>query len=147
MNKMSDINSVTILGRLTMDTELSYTPSNNTALAKFSIAVNGRKKDDPEDVSFFNIVVWDKMAEICAKYISKGSQVCIQGTLKQSRFTDKDGNKRSSVDIIANSVQFIGGKKDSSPGEQQKATSHNLPAKDDPFDNIDFNSADEEIPF
>ena len=102
-----DINSVIVVGRLTRDVEFSRT-SNNTPLCKFSIANNNGSKEDT--VSFFGVVVWNKMAEICNQYIKKGSQVVINGRIQQNRYQNKDGQHVSSVEIVANSVQFVGGK-------------------------------------
>lgn len=103
-----DTNQVIIAGRLTRDPELTFTAS-NMPICKFGIAVNGMKK---EDVSFLDIVAFGKTAESCAKYLHKGSQAIVSGSIKQSRWTAKDGSKRSSVGITANQVQFIGGKRE-----------------------------------
>jgi len=101
-----DMNTVNIIGRLTRDPELKTAQSGN-AICNLSIAVNGYKK---EDVSFFDVVIFGKAAENVGKYLKKGSQAGITGHLSQSRFQRKDGSKGSAVNIIASSVQFIGGK-------------------------------------
>lgn len=106
---MSDINNVIVTGRLTKDCELTHIGANNTALCKFSIAVNEKGKDG-EEVNFFNVSVWGKIAEVCNKFISKGSQVAISGKLRQNRYKNKDGQNMSVVEIIASQVKFIGGK-------------------------------------
>ncbi|HUT66441.1 MAG TPA: single-stranded DNA-binding protein [Spirochaetota bacterium] len=112
-----DINHVVIIGRLTKDPELTYTQS-GAAVCRFSIAVNrssgssrpggndGSGQDD--GTSFFNIVTWNKTAEICKEYLSKGRQVGIDGRLQQRRWNADDGTKRSIVEIVANNVQFFG---------------------------------------
>lgn len=106
-----DINHVVLIGRLTRDPELTYTQS-GAAVCKFSIAVNrssGSKGENQEEsTSFFNIVAWNKTAEICKEYLNKGKQVGIDGRLQQSRWTATDGTKRSNVEIVANTVQFLG---------------------------------------
>lgn len=142
---MSDINKTIIVGRLTKDSELSYTPSNNTALAKFSIAVNeyaGKGKD--EEVNFFNVTVWGKKAEALNKYTKKGSQILIEGRLRQNRFEDKNGNKRSVVEIICENFQFMGGKSDNQPADNDSSL-NNVFSNDD----VDFSKPDnnEDIPF
>ena len=107
-----DINHVILVGRLTRDPELSYTPS-GTAVCKFSIAVNrssGSSSDSngSNSTNYFNIVTWNKTAEICKEYLSKGKQIGIDGRLQQRRWEGQDGIKRNTVEIIANNVQFFG---------------------------------------
>jgi single-strand DNA-binding protein len=106
-----DINHVVIVGRLTRDPELSYTQS-GSAVCRFGIAVNrssGPAAEGQEDTtSFFNVVAWNKTAELCKEFLSKGKQVGIDGRLQQRRWSGTDGAKRSSVDIVANNVQFFG---------------------------------------
>ena len=106
-----DINHVVIVGRLTRDPDLSYTQS-GSAVCRFSVAVNrssGPAAEGQEDTtSFFNVVAWNKTAELCKEYLSKGKQVGIDGRLQQRRWSGTDGAKRSSVEIVANNVQFIG---------------------------------------
>ena len=109
-----DINHVVLVGRLTKDPELTYTQS-GAAICKFSIAVNrtsgssrGNTGDAEGSANFFNIVAWNKTAEICNQYLSKGRQVAIDGRLQQRRWEGSDGLKRNSVEIVANNVQFFG---------------------------------------
>ena len=97
-------------GNLTRDPELSYTQGNNTALCKFSIASNKPAGQGREDhVSYFDIVVWGKLAELCNQYLAKGKQVAIIGELKQERFVDKQQNNRTKIVILADQIQFLGG--------------------------------------
>lgn len=100
-----DLNHCVLIGRLTRDPELRYTP-NGAAVCNFSIANNASSKE--EDVSFFNVVTWNKTAEVVSKYLSKGRPVCIEGTLRQNRWEDASGQKRSTVEIVASRVHFIG---------------------------------------
>ena len=106
-----DINHVVVVGRLTRDPELSYTQS-GSAVCRFSIAVNrssGQASEGQEEsASFFNVVAWNKTAEICKEYLSKGKQVGIDGRLQQRRWSGVDGVKRSNIEIVANNVQFFG---------------------------------------
>ena len=99
-----DYNVTGQCGRLTRDAVLTIA-STGLALCKFSIAVNGWKKDD---VSFFNVTLFGKSAEAIAKYLTKGKQVIVQGSLVQSRWT-KDGQNFSNVGINAVNVQLLGG--------------------------------------
>ena len=98
-----DMNRVTLIGRLTRDVELRYT-SSGVPIAKFGLAVGGRKDDE---VSFFNIVAFNKSAENCDKYIGKGKMVAIDGRLQQSRWDAQDGSKQSRIEIVAERVQFL----------------------------------------
>ena len=104
-----DMNSVSIIGRLTRDPELAYTQS-QVAVCRFSVANNRIGAGNQEEVNFFDIVTWDKLATTCSQYLRKGRQVGILGRLSQNRFQDKQtGANRSKIEIVALSVQFIGG--------------------------------------
>jgi single-strand DNA-binding protein len=116
-----------MVGRLTKDPELTYTQS-GAAVCRFSIAVNrtsgsgksGTEGSDSDGASFFNVVTWNKTAEICKEYLSKGRQVGIDGRLQQRRWNADDGGKRSVVEIVANNVQFFGSGKASSEGYSER---------------------------
>lgn len=116
-----DINRVLLVGRLSSDVDLRYTPG-GTAVAKFSLAVGGKPKPDGSDtVYFFNIVVWGKSGENCSNHISKGQQVCLEGRLEQRSWQAQDGSKRSTVEIVADRVEFLSKPKDgNNQGKQQK---------------------------
>ena len=103
------MNNVVMIGRLTKDPELKYTGTNNTALCSFSIAVDRpfTKKDDEVKADFFNVVVWGKTAEHCANYLKKGRKVAIKGRFQNNNYTDKDGVKRYSLELIAEQVDII----------------------------------------
>ena len=126
------MNSLTLIGRLTKDPELRYLANTGNAVARFSIAVNRpfAKKEAEVTADFFNVVVWGKRAETCTNYLQKGLQVAIQGRLQNNNYTDKDGVKRYSVEIIAENVEFIdwGDKK----GQGNQGNQSN-----DSFDDID----------
>ena len=101
-------NIVVIAGNLTKAPELRFTAS-GTAVAKFSIANNQRKlvgEEWVDDTSYFDVVVWKKQAERCAEHLTKGSSVLVEGKLKQNKWTDKEGNNRYSVEIIAFKVSW-----------------------------------------
>lgn len=105
-----DLNHVVLIGRLVRDPEIRYT-ANGTPVAKFSIANNNsymQNNERKEAVSYFDINVWGNQAVNCEKYLKKGSQVAINGSLKQNIWVDQATNqKRSKVEITANSVQFL----------------------------------------
>lgn len=109
---MANLNKVLLIGNLTRDPELRYTPG-GTAVANLGIAVNRKFKDSTgelkEEVCFLTVTVWDKQAEACCQYLSKGRPVFVEGVL-QSRFWETpDGQKRSAIDVRAERVQFLGG--------------------------------------
>ena len=113
-----DINSVILIGRVVHNIkELKYT-TNNTAIMELSIAVNKNK----DKASFFDICVFGKLAETIKPYIVKGKQIAVQGTLEQQTW-EKDSKKHSKVVIIANSIQLLGSKQDSTPSAEPAPTS------------------------
>src|SRR6056297_274089 len=106
----NDINSVVLVGRLTRDAELKYT-SNGSAVCKFSLALNRRKKTGDtwgEEANFFDIVLWGRQGEAIHQYLGKGKQVAVQGELRQNRW-EQDGQPRSKVEIHALNVQLLSG--------------------------------------
>jgi single-strand DNA-binding protein len=121
---MASLNKVFIMGNLTRDPELRYVPS-GTAVATFTIAINrvytsqaGEKK---EEVSFIRLVVWGRRAEVCGEYLSKGSPVFVEGRLQSRSWESQDGQKRSTIEVIADNVQFLrGGAADKSGGQSAK---------------------------
>jgi single-strand DNA-binding protein len=107
-----NFNKVVLLGNLTKDPELKYLP-NGSPVTNFSIAVNDKYKkgeDWVEVASYFDIAVYGARAETCKDYLSKGRPVLVEGKLKQRRWEDKQGNKRSAVEVSASNVVFLGGK-------------------------------------
>ncbi len=105
------VNNVQVLGNMGSDVETKYTP-NGTAVATLSIATNriytDKSGQKQTEVTWHRVVVWGKQAENCGKYLSKGRQVFVQGRLQTRSWTDKDGHKRYTTEIVANQVQFLG---------------------------------------
>jgi len=118
----SDLNSISLVGRLTKDAELKFTNS-GTAVAELGIAVNESvKRGDvwEDEASFFNCQLWGKRAESLAQYLTKGTRIAIDGRLKQSRW-EVEGQKRSSVGIKIGSIQLLGdGKKGNNSQRNQQ---------------------------
>ena len=120
---MANLNKVFLIGNLTRDPEIRYTPG-GTAVANLGLAVNRRFKDSSgelkEEVCFLTVTVWDKQAEACCQYLQKGRPVFVEGVL-QSRFWEtSDGQKRSALDVRAERVQFLGPY--SAKGQETKTT-------------------------
>ncbi len=110
---MANINRVVLVGNLTKDPELRHTPS-GTAVCKLRIAVNTRQKDASgnwgDKPNYFDVTVWGNQGESCAQYLAKGRPVGIDGRLDWREWEAQDGQKRQAVEIIAESVQFLGGR-------------------------------------
>lgn len=107
---MNSFNRVILLGNLTRDPEVRYTPG-GTAVASFALAVNRRYKQGDEtkdEVSYIDIVVFGKTAENCGQYINKGDAILVEGRIQQRRWDDKEtGQKRSKVEVVAQTVNFM----------------------------------------
>src|ERR671931_2418603 len=118
---MANINRVVLVGNLTRDPELRQTPS-GTAVCKLRLAVNTRQKDASgnwgDKPNYFDVTVWGNQGESCAQYLSKGRPVGVDGRLDWRGWEAPDGTKRQAVEIIDESLQFLGGRGESE-GEPQ----------------------------
>ncbi|HSL94284.1 MAG TPA: single-stranded DNA-binding protein [Bacillota bacterium] len=103
------LNKVILIGRLTRDPELRYTPNTGTAVGSFTLAVN-RVGGKQEETDFIDIVVWSKQAENCAQYLRKGSLAAVDGRLQIRSYETKEGQKRRVAEVVASSVQFLSGR-------------------------------------
>jgi single-strand DNA-binding protein len=164
---MANINRVTITGNLTRDPEVRQTGSGMT-VCELGVAVNHRRKDQAsdqwiEEPNYFNVVVFGSQGDNCAQYLSKGRPVAVDGRLKWSSWEDKNGGgKRSKVEIVAQTVQFLGSRGDDSGQASQnnranQANAGGFGGSDVPPDTSDFaepagvgaggGSQDDDIPF
>ena len=100
-----ELNKVIMIGNLTRDPE-QRTTAQGTALTKFDIAVNTRRGKDKDEVLFIRVEAWQKTAELAAQYLTKGSQVLVEGRLKSEEYETKDGQKRKDVVIVADNIRF-----------------------------------------
>ena len=148
----SNINRVILTGNLTRDPELRSLPS-GTSVCNLRVATNTRRKDGStgewvDKPNYFDVTVWGAQGENCAQYLSKGRPVAVDGRLEWREWQDNSGNKRQSIDIIADSVQFLGSR--DGGGENGGRFT---PQSDVPADTADFASApaastgDDDIPF
>ncbi len=153
----TNINRVIVTGNLTRDPDLRSVSSTGNSVCSLRLACNGRRKNSEsgqweDQPNYFDVTVWGAQGENCAKFLRKGRPVAIDGRLQWREWTDKEGNKRQSVDIIAESVQFLGGRDDSGNGNGF-ASSAPATESDVPIDTGDFErtpvsaGADEDIPF
>jgi single-strand DNA-binding protein len=151
----TNINRVIITGNLTTDPELRSLPS-GTSVCKLRVACNTRRKDNStgewvDKPNYFDVTVWGAQGENCARYLSKGRPVAVDGRLEWREW-EQDGNKRQAIDIIADSVQFL-----SSPRDEGGGGNGFTPRSDIPVDTNDFATApaggpsapssDDDIPF
>jgi single-strand DNA-binding protein len=111
---VASYNRVVLMGNLTRDIEVKYIQS-GTAVANASLAVNEKRKDNNgqwvDDVTFVDLTLWGRTAEVAGEYLSKGSPVLVEGRLKQEQW-EKDGQKRSKMIVVVEKLQMIGSKKD-----------------------------------
>lgn len=119
---MASFNKVILLGNLTRDPELRHTPA-GMAVCSFDVAVNRsfttKAGDRREEACFITVVVWDKQAQTCAEFLSKGRQVLVEGRLQQRSWETQDGQKRTKHEVVAERVQFIGGRKETGASEEE----------------------------
>jgi single-strand DNA-binding protein len=115
------MNKIVLMGRLTKDPELRYT-NNNTAVCKFTLAVNRRftKQGEEKQADFISIVAWDKLAEFCGKYFVKGQQVAVIGRLQTRTYDDNEGNKHYVTEVIADEAYFADSKKNTTQDTENK---------------------------
>jgi single-strand DNA-binding protein len=120
------LNKIMLIGNLGRDPELQVT-SDGTPVTKFSLAVNRYTKtstgERKEETEWFNVVAWRQLAEICERYLHKGSKVYIEGRLTQRKYTDREGVQRTAVDVIANDMKMLDSKPASSGSEAYSAVS------------------------
>jgi len=140
-------NLVVLTGRLTADPELKNTP-NGVPVTSFSIAVNRNyRAGEEQQTDFINIVAWRQRAEFITKYFTKGSMIGIEGSIQTRRYQDKNGNNRTAFEVVANNVQFVESKRDSSGAPS-------MPGEPASFSNADANDfadlgsvTDDDLPF
>jgi len=120
---MATLNKVFLIGNLTRDPELKYT-ANGTGIVRFGLAVNrtynlrGNPRDpnnqdgEKKETCFLDITAWDKLAEVCNEHLSKGRLIFVEGRLQYQSWESDDGTKRSKIEVVAQNIQFLGGKSD-----------------------------------
>lgn len=146
------INSAVIMGRLTADPELRTT-SSNISFIRFSVAVDRayQRQGSERQTDFINVVAWRQTAEFISKYFRKGQMIAVQGSIQTGSYEDKNGNKRSTFEIVADNVSFCGSKAESGSGN---ASAYQTPASQPASyqtggseDFSDIAAAEEDLPF
>lgn len=136
------MNKVVIIGRLTKDPELKYTPGNGTAVTQITVAVERRfKKDGQQEADFIPVVIWGKAAESTAQYTEKGRLIGISGRIQTRSYEAKDGGKRYVTELVAEEVKFLEFAKKSSDASNTSGEEYGASYEDmTPID-------DDQIPF
>lgn len=136
------MNSVQLLGRLARDPEVRYTAGENpTAVARFTVACNRKyKKDAEQEADFISCIAFGKTAEFIERYFSKGSSIALNGRIQTGSYTNKDGNKVYTTDVIVDVLEFVGSKNENGGSKPQNT------AQDSGFMNIP-DDIDEDLPF
>ena len=141
-----NINRVVLVGNLTRDPELRHTPS-GTPVCSLRLAVNTRRKDESgqwtDKPNYFDITVWGQQGENCAQYLSKGRPVAIDGRLEWREWEAQDGAKRQAVEVVAESVQFLG----AAPGRGEAAATSPPARRGRRRRRLPRVPADDDIPF
>ena len=150
---MTDVNSVVLVGNVVREPDLKYM-QNGTAIAVVSIAVNRAKKNPDgtwgDEASFFDVTLFGKTAEKLKQYLVKGQKIAVQGSLKQDRWQDQQGNNKSKVGVIADNVQLVGERKQQAQGSfnqyqnNQQSNNKIAPNYQPTFQSEEFQS---DIPF
>lgn len=144
------MNKVIMMGRLTRDPEVRYGGASNIAIAKFSIAVDRRRKVDGQPTAdFFNCTAFGKTGEFVEKYIKKGTKILLEGEIQNDNYTNKEGQKVYGFNIIASSIEFAESKNASNGGASaptEKTAQPSAPSAGDDFMNIP-DGVDEMLPF
>lgn len=147
------INMVALMGRMTYEPELRTTPSGVSVL-RFQVACdrNFQKDSQNRQADFIDCVAWRQTAEFISRYFHKGSMIAVEGTIQTSNYTDKDGNKRKQIEVLANNASFCGGKAEN--GSQGTQDGMDINPEPTPsyasVDNSDFEEIvddDDDLPF
>jgi len=153
MRDVNSLNKVILIGRLGQKPELRYLPKTEKAVANFSLATNERTfnpgtNESDVRVEWHKIVVWDKLAEFCEKYLTQGKQILVEGRLRTRKWQDRDGNNRYTTEITAFNIVLLGKKDDRGPqnDDDDPSAISDFPQKDkEPADNLDPD--DDDVPF
>lgn len=129
------LNKIMIIGHVGQNPEMRFTPNGNP-VTTFTVATNRRRAtpegEQREETQWFRVVAWNKLAEICSQYLTKGQRVYVEGRLQTRDWEDKDGRTRTTVEIIANDLIMLSPKARGEEGESELATEE-MPAEDLPF--------------
>ena len=154
MRDVNSLNKVILIGRLGGNPELRYLPQTERAIARFSLATNERfynpnNTESEKRTEWHRIVVWGKLAEFCEKYLAQGKQICLEGKIRTRSWQDRDGNKRYTTEIEAQSIVMLGRKDEGSgAGDFQETGTQDFSGKKESFpDKGPEKEEEDEVPF
>lgn len=151
------LNRVILIGRLTKDPELRYTP-NGTAVTTFTLAVSRARSSQTgeREADFINIVAWSKLADLCANYLKKGRQAAVEGRIQTRSYDNKEGKKVYVTEVVAENVQFLGSREEGNGfdpgfggGSKPAGRGNDFDPFNDPFADAGkpINISDDDLPF
>lgn len=144
------LNRVFLIGNLTRDPELRYTP-NNTAVADMGLAVNRTYQDQSgesqEDTTFVDITAWGRQAENCSQYLAKGSPIFVEGRLTFESWENNEGQRRSKLKVTAQRIDFLGSGKQSDEAGETPPAGASQDSPEEILDDVDLEETEDDIPF
>ena len=143
---MSDMNSVSLMGRLTADPELKTT-QNGISYCRFTVAVNRYSKDGEDTADFISCVAWRSTAEFICKYFLKGNKIALIGSIQTGSYTDKDGRKVYTTDVNTDKVFFCESKKESNSESNTESSKSRTSRKEEPIDDEVLEEISDDLPF
>lgn len=148
---MSGLNKAMIIGRLGADPEIRHTNSNR-AVVQLRVATSERWKDksgqQQEKTEWHSVVAWDKLAELCERYLSKGRQVFVEGKIQTRKWTAQDGTDRYKTEIVARTVQFLDGDgKDKKDGGAAPSSQRSAPPSNTRNNDTGYDGFEDDVPF
>lgn len=143
---MSDMNSVSLMGRLTADPELKTT-QNGISYCRFTVAVNRYSKDGEDTADFISCVAWRSTAEFICNYFLKGNKIALIGSIQTGSYTDKDGRKVYTTDVNTDKVFFCESKKDGNSENNTKSGKARKARKEEPIGDEVFEEISDDLPF
>ena len=154
MRDINSMNKVILIGRLGQKPEIRYLPQKERAVARFSLATNERSYNPTTNESqiraeWHRIIAWGKLAEFCEKFLTQGKQVYIEGKLRTRSWQDREGNKRTTTEIEAQNIIFLGKREESAevePFPAEPAATADSPAEEEPAFREE-GEGDDEVPF
>jgi single-strand DNA-binding protein len=140
-------NRIVLVGNLTRDPEIRYVDGGGKAVTKFALAVN-RKSKAGDETMFIDIVAWDRLGEICNQYLKKGMSALVEGRLVIRKYDDKDGNKRTAVEVVASDMQMLDSKgRPNGEGSGSYAGAKSVGPASAGAGSFDDEATEDEIPF
>ena len=143
------MNKLYIIGNATKDAELRST-QDGTSVCSFTVAVNKKfkkKGEDGNDVDYFKVTAWRKLADICGQYVKRGNKLAVVGSVSVSTYTTQDGQTRASLDVTADDVEFLSSKSESSTPKEDYSQAPEVPQQSSGYTDVSNDISTDELPF